>query len=141
MSQPSYSLHYETLTAVVTHLAVNKWALRQPQGIANDLSIDVADVKVVLKEFKGMFRESVKKSKDHSDHFYSLHLRHSRQAIDEKEVERPPLDSEYLIPLLEFISKKSIQEAQHKTAITVALTGASLTLVASAVSLLIAFYK
>ena len=40
MSELSYSKHYETLMAVVTHLAVNKWALRQPRGIANDLSID-----------------------------------------------------------------------------------------------------
>jgi hypothetical protein len=44
MPNPDYSKNYEVLMAVVTHLAVNKWALRQPKGIAKDLSIE--DVQV-----------------------------------------------------------------------------------------------
>ena len=71
MASPDYAKHYEVLMAVVTHLGVNKWALRQPRGIANDLSIDETSIRIVLKEFKGLFRQSANTSRDHSDHFYS----------------------------------------------------------------------
>lgn len=136
MAAPNYAKHYETLMAVVTHLAVNKWALRQPQRIANDLSIDVASVRAVLKTFKSLFRESPKKSKDHSDHFYSLHLRHSKQAADESnEVERAALDPEYFFPLLDYISKKSMQETQQNVALKAALIAAAVSLIASMAAL------
>jgi hypothetical protein len=142
MAQPNYTRNYETLMAVVTHLGVGKWALRQPRGIANDLSIDESEVKTVLREFKGLFRESTKTSRDHGDHFYSLHLRHSRQASDEnREIERAPLESEYLFPLLEFISKKSAQESQQSVAMKVALLTACISLLASAASLIVSLHK
>jgi hypothetical protein len=131
----NYAKHYETLMAVVTHLAVNKWALRQPQGIAKDLSIDVKSVRTVLNTFKSLFRESVKKSSDHGDHFYSLHLRHSKQAADDTEVERAALDAEYFFPLLDYISKKSIQETQQNVALKAALIAAAVSLIASLASL------
>jgi hypothetical protein len=142
MSRPNYTKHYETLMAVVTHLAVNKWALRQPRGIARDLSINEEDVKAVLINFKGLFRESAGTSKDHGDHYYSLHLRHSRQSSDEnKDVERAPLEAVYLFPLLTFISQKSAQESQQGIAMKAALLTALISLVASAVSLFVALYK
>jgi hypothetical protein len=142
MAQPNYNRNYETLMAVVTHLAVGKWATRQPKGIANDLSIDESEVRTVLKEFKGLFREFTKTSKDHGDHFYALHLRHSRQANDEnKDAERGPLESTYLFPLLEFISRKSAQETQQGVAMKVALLTASISLVASTASLIVSLYK
>ena len=139
MSELSYSKHYETLMAVVTHLAVNKWALRQPRGIANDLSIDKSSVRTVLKTFKSLFRESMKTSKDHGDHFYSLHLRHSKQSTDESDVERAPLEAEYFFPLLDFISKKSMQETQTSVAIKAALMAAAVSLFASFVALAAVF--
>jgi hypothetical protein len=136
MPAPNYAKHYETLMAVVTHLAVNKWALRQPQGIANDLSIDVDAVKTVLKTFKSLFRESTKKSKDHGDHYYSLHLRHSRQVDGEaNEVERAPLDTEYFFPLLDYISKKSMQETQQNVVLKAAIIAAAVSLIASLTAL------
>lgn len=55
MAQPNYSRNYEALMAVVTHLAVGKWATRQRKGIANDLSIDESEVRAVLKELKDCF--------------------------------------------------------------------------------------
>lgn len=136
MYRPSYSQHLETLMAVVTHLAVHKWALRQPQGIANDLSIDVKEVAAVLKDFKGLFRESKGTSSDRGAHFYSLHLRHARQIIDpESKQERPPLEHEYLIPLLSFVWKKASEESQGGTAIKVAIMTAGLSLAASLASI------
>lgn len=142
MQAPSYSKHLETLMAVVTHLAVHKWSIRQPRGIANDLSIDEKDVTEVLNSFKGLFRRSSGVSKDHGDNFYSLHLRFARQVTDEdNKKERPPLESEYLIPLLEFISRKASEESQRGTMMTAALITASLSLFASLASILFTFVR
>jgi hypothetical protein len=130
--------------AVVTHLAVHKWAIRQPLGIAKDLSIDVEPVRTVLKSFKGLFRESPGNSKDHGEHFYSLHLRHSRQndsqSGDDRK-ERPPLEPEYLIALLKFVSDKSLQQSQQTTALRVAGITSFFSLAVAAISLFVALHK
>jgi hypothetical protein len=135
MKSPSYSKHYETLMAVVTHLAVNKWAIRQPKGIARDLSIDVENVIYVLENFKGLFRKSAGASRDHGDSYYCLHLRFARQVTDEdNNKERPPLESAYLVPLLEFVSKRASEESHRGTVMTTAMITATLSLFASLVS-------
>jgi len=143
MPNPDYSKNYEVLMAVVTHLAVNKWALRQPKGIAKDLSIeDVQSVRNVLKSFKGLFRESKGISKDHGDHFYSLHLRHSRQGDgDNVDQERAPLEPEYLFSLLKFVSEKSAQESQQMTALRVAGMTSMISLIVAAASLFVVLHK
>jgi hypothetical protein len=142
MTKPDYAKHYEVLMAVVTHLGVNKWALRQPRGIANDLSIDEESIRTVLKSFKGLFRQSAKTSGDHGDHFYSLHLRHSRQPSGENpQVERGPLDAEYLFPLLKFISEKSAQQSQQATALRLAALSSLISLLVACVSLYITLRK
>jgi hypothetical protein len=121
--------------AVVTHLAVHRWAVRQPKGIAKDLSIDVEDVALVLKSFKGLFRESAGTSKDHGDHFYALHLRFARQVADEdNNKDRPPLENEYLKQLLDFVAQRASEELQRGAAMKGALITASLSLIASLTS-------
>lgn len=128
--------------AVVTHLGVNKWALRQPRGIANDLSIDEKSIRIVLKEFKGLFRQSAKTSRDHNDNFYSLHLRHSRQSTTENpDVERAALDAEYLFPLLKFVSEKAAQQSQQQTSFKLAALTSLVSLLVAGASLYVAFHK
>jgi hypothetical protein len=128
--------------AVVTHLAVHKWAIRQPKGIAKDLSIDAEDVTTILNSFKGLFRRSSGVSRDHGDSFYSLHLRFARQVADEdNNKERPPLDTEYLMSLLDFISRRANEEARRGTTMTVALITAALSLVASLTSVIISILR
>ena len=86
--------------------------------------------------FKSLFRESTKKSRDHGDHYYSLHLRHSRQVADDaNDVERAALDAEYFFPLLDYISKKSMQETQQSVALKAALIAAGVSLIASLAAL------
>jgi hypothetical protein len=137
MRAPSYSKNLETLMAVVTHLGVHKWAVRQSKGIANDLSIDVKDVTLVLESFKGLFRKS-----PGLDHYYSLHLRFARLTDGENNTkERLPLEAEYLIPLLEFISRKAGEESQRGTAMTAALITASLSLLASMISIVLTIVR
>ncbi len=142
MPKPDYSKHYEVLMAVIAHLAVNKWAIRQPQGISKDLSIDKDSIQQVLREFKSLFRESSGKSKDHGSPFYSLHLRHSRQATpDNPDLERPPLEAEYLFPLLRFVSEKSAQQSQQANALWLAGITSLISLIVAGLSLYVAIRK
>lgn len=141
-ARPSYSRHLETLMAVVTHLAVHKWSIRQPRGIAKDLSIDEADVRDVLDTFKGLFRRSIKTSDDHGAPFYSLHLRFARQGSDEnQQQDKAPLESEYLIPLLEFISENAREERKNVMGLKIAMLTAGLSLIASLITLAIAIFR
>ena len=139
---PDYAKHYETLVAVITHLAVNKWAARQPARIAKDLSIgDVDSIRAVLKTFKGLFRESEGASKDGSDPLYSPHLRHSRGLILDSDQERPPLDPETLFALLKLVSDKSIQQTQLAAALRIAALTSIISLTVAAASLFVALHK
>lgn len=138
----NYAGHYEVLMAVVTHLAVHKWALRQPKGIAKDVSLDVEAVRTVLKSYKGLFRESSSSSRDHGDPSYSLQLRHHRQSMREDgDQERPPLEPDYLFPLLKFVADKAAQESQQSTAIKVASLSSAISLLVAIASLVVAFHK
>lgn len=142
MQRPDYAKHYEILIALVTHLAVHKWAMRQPKGIADDLSIyDVDAVRHVLQTFKGLFRESDGKSKDHGDHFYSLHLRHARGSIGPSQEDRPGLDTDDLFSLLKLISERSNQQSQQSTALRVAAATSIISLLVATASVIVAFYK
>jgi len=128
--------------AVVTLLAVHKWVIRQPKGIANDLSIDESEVREVLDEFKGLFRKSRKISRDHEAPFYSLHLRYARQNADENaEQVKPALESEYLISLLEFISQNAREETKNISALRIAALTAGLSLTASVLTLVLALVR
>jgi hypothetical protein len=142
MQHPDYAKHYETLMAVITHLAVNRWPARQPKGIAKDLSIeDVDAVRVVLKTFKGLFRESRGLSKDHGEPLYSLHLRHSRFAVADADQERPPLDPDDMFSLLRLVSEKATQQSQQASALRIAALTSVISLLVAAASLFVAFRK
>jgi hypothetical protein len=136
-----YAKNHEILMAVVTHLAVGKWPSRQPKGIANDLSIDPEAIRSVLKTFKGLFRESKGRSRDHGEPLYSLHLRFARVGGAESEEERPPLDTQDLFSLLKFVSEKSTQQSQQASALRIAALTSLISLIVAAASLFVAFHK
>lgn len=142
MEKPSYSEHLEVLMAVVTYLAMNEFPMRQPKKIADDTSIDIRAVEYVLRNFKGLFRESRKTSTDHGAHFYSLQLRYALNVLDDDNKKtKPPLGKHDLSALLEFISRRASEETQQGTAIKVALVTASLSLLASTISIAYSFFK
>ena len=122
MSQdPKYSQHQETLIALVTHLAMTAFSARTPTNLSKALSIDAEEIKKVLEQFKGLFRKSKKKTKKTDDHFYTLQIRHARQWLDEskegdEDVKKPPLESEYLTKLLDFVINKAEEERTNKIA-------------------------
>ncbi|SEB18594.1 hypothetical protein [Marinobacterium iners] len=123
MSQnPKYSDHQETLIALVTHLAMTDWSARTATNLAKALSIDKSEIETVLSGFKGLFRQSKRKSKKTGDYFYSLQIRHARQWLNEVDDEdendrKPPLESEYLTKLLDFVISKSAEERRNKIAV------------------------
>jgi hypothetical protein len=139
---PSYSKHFEMLTALVTYMAMDKTAVHQPKWFANQLSSDISSVKKVLSEFKGLFHESISKSKDYGDSYYSLHLRYARQELDENEKQvRKPLDLEDLTGLLNFISGKATEETQRKTGITTSIIAAVVVVFSSLTTVFIALTR
>ncbi|UPJ96397.1 hypothetical protein IVB07_02160 [Bradyrhizobium sp. 172] len=139
--RPDYAKNHEVLMAVVTHLAVGKWPSRQPRGIANDLSISIESVRSVVTTFKGLFRESKKRSRDHGDPLYSLHLRYARVGDADSDEERPPLDTQDLFSLLKFVSDKSNHQSQQNSALRIAALTSAISLVVAAASLFVALHK
>jgi hypothetical protein len=120
-----YSDNLETLVALTTHLAMTEYKSRTPSALSEYLSLDYGDVLFVLKHFKGLFRESLGRSKKYKEpdgtpeHQYWLQLRYARWYLEgknededseEKSKPEPPLDPEYLIALLDFITKMVDQE-------------------------------
>lgn len=144
MSSPSYAKNFESLIAIITYLAMHKWALRQAKALAYEISIPADEVKNILDSFPGLFRRSPGKSKDYQEAFYSLHLRHLRQGIKDEEgnlVERSPLGLDDLMPLLDFISRKSEEQSRRGLTITTTLITAGLSLVASTATLIVTVLK
>jgi hypothetical protein len=61
----------------------------------------------------------------------------ARQSIDEQaKIERAPLDAQYFFPLLDFISKRSIQETQRSSTQRAAVIAAAVSLATSVIALL-----
>ena len=120
MSQnPKYSEHQETLIALVTHLAMTDWSARTPTNLSKALSIESSEITEVLNEFKGLFRKSNNKSKKTGDHFYTLQIRHAKQWLYESAEEgendtKPPLESELLTKLLDFVISKAAEERVNR---------------------------
>ena len=144
MAKVSYSNSFEVLFALVTCSAMDKFVLHQPQFFANELQMDRAEIAAILNAFPGLFRKSKTTSKDYQDPFFALHLRYRRQGIqdgDGNKVERAPLDLKDIMPLIDFISRKAAEERQHSLGMNTVLITASLSLIASVVSLLVAFLK
>jgi hypothetical protein len=139
---PSYSKDFETLAATVTYLAMGKKVQSQAKSLANDDSlIDTAEVKRVLHEFKGLFREAPSKSTDYGEPYYSLHLRHARRANKEGDEMRPPLELRDLMALLDFIARKASEERQRDTAMLTIRVTAIFSLIASIASLIVALIR
>jgi hypothetical protein len=112
----SYSDHLETLIALLTHLAMTDWSMRSAPNLSKALSIEESEIEYVLENFKGLFRKS--KTKKSKANFYALQIRHARQWLNEEESEdentkKPPLESEHLTALLDFVIRKAEQEKNH----------------------------
>ena len=87
-----YSDHLETLVALVQHLAMTERKSKRPSALANALSLDPEEVKLVLENFKGLFRKSRTTSDETQEHFFTLQLRYARRWLGEHKEEDAELD-------------------------------------------------
>ena len=142
MSQnPKYSEHQETLIALVTHLAMTDWSARSPTNISKAISIDKDEIITVLESFKGLFRKGKRINKKTNENYYSLQIRHARQWLedidtDDEESKKPPLESEYLNKLLDFVIAKAVEERSNKIAVFGPWLTAAASLVVAALAII-----
>ncbi|MDE1225686.1 hypothetical protein MCT03_15820 [Vibrio aestuarianus] len=142
MSQnPKYSEHQETLIALVTHLAMTDWSARSPTNISKAISIDKDEIITVLESFKGLFRKGKRINKKTNENYYSLQIRHARQWLedtdtDDEESKKPPLESEYLNKLLDFVIAKAAEERSNKIAVFGPWLTAAASLVVAALAII-----
>ena len=110
-----YSDHLETLIALVTNLAMTRYKSRTPGALAKYLALDYDEVLYVLRNFKGLFRESITVT-DNGERYYTLQLRYARRWLEDETPEddnselREPLEADYLSTLLSFISEMVANE-------------------------------
>ena len=148
----SYSQHFETLVALVTHLAVvggdEADAANAPK-LADRLGLDEQEVVEVLESFKGLFRKTQERypSKNYGlQHRYTLQLRYARRRyIDGKVVNvGEAMTNEGLFSLLEFITKKVSEEqesARHARSNKITMIGVWVAATLSLVTAIISLFK
>jgi len=115
-----YSDNFDVIVALITHLGATHKASRTPTFAAKDLGFNKLKVQSVLDQFPTFFRKSQnvsKKEKTLGDHFYTLHLRYSRRALDDDENgASQPLSTEEVDMLLRLVTHMVEQEQENSRA-------------------------
>lgn len=119
----SYSNHFETIVALVTHLALatgndGKSDDSNAMRLAAHLGLDPAETVEVLDNLKGLFRRSHETfaSSSGPQHRYSLQLRYARRTYQESELVQAskPLSNDDLFSLLTFVIDKVREEQENQ---------------------------
>tara|TARA_B100001964_G_C14097583_1_gene537749 strand:- start:101 stop:499 length:399 start_codon:yes stop_codon:yes gene_type:complete len=114
-----YSDHIETITALVSYLALWKGKSRTPGGVAGALGLDKSEVWKVLDGFSGIFRKSKNPSSNPrkiGQHYYTLHVRYATRHLDSNKTDEDnpefkiPLAGEYLSTILAMIQERANME-------------------------------
>jgi|APSaa5957512535_1039671.scaffolds.fasta_scaffold283480_1 hypothetical protein len=121
-----YSDHIETITALVSYLALWKGKSRTPGGVAGALGLDKSEVWKVLDGFPGLFRKSKnpsRKPEKIGQHYYTLHVRYATRHLDSKKTDvdskkvdednpelKIPLAADYLSTILVMIQERAKME-------------------------------
>lgn len=106
MLKRKYSKDIATLIALISNLALGKYSRRSVEGLSKDTSIEEDEIKGILVHYKSLFRKSSKSNK------YSLHIRHALQYESDEDDNKikPPLETEYITTLINFVSDKAKEE-------------------------------
>lgn len=135
MSSPKYSRDLDILIALIGVLAIGEYSQRTPSALAKDTSISQGDVERVLSIYKSLFRKASRPKRGKTETPYSLQLRRALQyEVNEEEDEKrkPPVETEYVASLINFVSQKANSEENRNIQFGVCL-------IASATSLVVAF--
>ena len=105
-----YSRHLDTLTALVSYLALTPKKSRTAAGLADDLGIGVDDVQAAFDSCPALFR----RKKDRSQQvFYTLHARYALRPYDAPEdTELPQVRPDLLAVLLDFVAQRARDELE-----------------------------
>ena len=127
-SQPKYSEDLETLLALISSLSMTSFSMRTASNLSKDLSIDTDVLITVLDKYKSLFRRSRRQS-DKGNYYYGLQLRYALQFGEEETDEgikkvKPPLETDHVTALLNFVSNKAKSEKDRSSSLTVAWVAA-----------------
>jgi len=106
-NKTKYGDHFETLVALISHMALMDDTSRTPSNLAKYLSLDKDETVNVLQDFKGIFRKSIKTFTETGEHFYCLQIRYAtrKHEGDNDEGDFIQLKADYLSTLLDFVAK------------------------------------
>ena len=110
-----YSTHIDYLVASVLYLGIQDyWWARSPKEMARERSLDETKLQAVFEGFPGIFRRSTRLNADNGQHMYSLQARYAQKdgkTPPDKQISYiPPLDTEKIRMLLDFILKSADDE-------------------------------
>ncbi len=109
----SYTDNFDTLVALITHLASTAYKSRTPPNIAEALSLQLDSVRNTLDQFPGFFRKSSDTTKS-GEHYYTVHLRYARRKQERADgVESQPLDTDELVSLVNLVTHMVAQEQEN----------------------------
>lgn len=139
-----YSDHVDYLIASVIYLGTQPgWWARRAVHLAAELSLDETRLLVVFDGFPGIFRKSGWTDEEHR-HFYSLQARYAQRTDyggHEREIDIPPLDSDRVRLIYDFIVKSADDErnrARARIGNGIAVTAA---VISSLTALLVAYLR
>lgn len=136
-----YSAHIDYLVASVMYLGTQEyWWARTPREMASELSLDEEELLLVFEAFPGIFRKSHRVDESSRQHMYSLQARYAKKGrsdASEAEVYIPPLETEKIELILNFILQSAQQETTRKHTVIVNLV-AVVAAVVSAVAAIVA---
>lgn len=108
----SYSAHLDTLTALITYLALTHHKSRTAGGLAGALGLPLDEVQATFDECPAMFRRRAGAS---GEPFYTLHARYALRPYDnEDDGEIPEVRPAILEVLLSFVSQQAREERESE---------------------------
>jgi hypothetical protein len=116
MTQPDrrYADHIDTLTALITYLALTDRKSRPSGPLADALSLPRENVLEVLDGFPSIFRKSNRVDST-GNHFYTIHARFALRPYDGgDEDDLPQVRADILKVLLEFVTENARAERAQR---------------------------
>lgn len=109
----SYADDLALLTALVTHLGMCKLKSKSATKLAEDLSLNKADIARILTAYPDLFIKAGQSKQHVGESTYTLHIRYALRWQDKNDDGadvRRPIEAEHLSALLSFIDNQAAQE-------------------------------
>jgi hypothetical protein len=117
-TKPRYADNLNVLVALVTQLGYTDWNMRSTSALAKAVMMPESEVLKILTDFPAIFRRSGHVSPKGLVYF-QLHVRHAlrwRQAADDEEQDKLPLEPPMVNAILDFVVKAADHEQRSSLA-------------------------